>query len=62
MSRTIAITGATGFVGRHAVSELLAQGHRLKALVRQPDRAGLPEPCETVQGDLARSMPRSTGW
>ncbi|WP_373504025.1 NAD-dependent epimerase/dehydratase family protein [Aestuariivirga sp.] len=52
MSRTIAITGATGFAGRHAVAELLAQGHRLKALVRRPDRAGLSSAVELVQGDL----------
>ena len=42
MSKTIAITGATGFAGRHAVAELLTRGHRLVALVRDPARAHLP--------------------
>ena len=49
----ITITGATGFAGRHAVSELLLRGHRLRALVRSPEKAGLPEGVELVKGDLA---------
>ena len=53
MSHTIAITGATGFAGRHAVAELLLRGHRLRALVRDPAKAGLAAGVETVQGDLA---------
>lgn len=52
MSKTIAITGATGFAGRHAVAELLRRGHRLKALVRKPQLAGLPDSVETIEGDL----------
>jgi len=32
--KTIALTGATGFVGRAVVQELLAQGYFIKALVR----------------------------
>ena len=53
MSKIIAITGATGFAGRHAVAELLLRGHRLRALVRSPEKAGLPEGVELVKGDLA---------
>lgn len=53
MSQLIAITGATGFAGRHAVSELLLHGVRLRALVRDPSRAGLAAGVETVNGDLA---------
>lgn len=53
MSRLVAITGATGFAGRHAVAELEAQGLRLRALVRQPEQAGLPASVETVKGDLS---------
>ncbi|MGL4294298.1 MAG: NAD-dependent epimerase/dehydratase family protein, partial [Aestuariivirga sp.] len=52
MDKTIAITGATGFAGGHAVSELLSRGHRLRALVRDPQRAHLPASVEVVQGDL----------
>jgi uncharacterized protein YbjT (DUF2867 family) len=36
----IAITGATGFVGGAVVRRLLRRGHEIRALVRQPDRAG----------------------
>ncbi|MBG9388881.1 NAD-dependent epimerase/dehydratase family protein [Caenimonas aquaedulcis] len=32
------VTGATGFVGRHAVARLLARGHEVTALVRDPAR------------------------
>lgn len=56
MGKTIAITGATGFAGRHAVTELLGQGHQLKALVRSPGTAALPAAVETVKGDLDDSV------
>ena len=35
----IAIIGGTGFVGRYIVAELARRGHRLRLLVRRPDRA-----------------------
>jgi nucleoside-diphosphate-sugar epimerase len=53
MSMIVAITGATGFAGRHAVSELLRRGYRLRALVRTPHSAGLAPDIELVKGDLA---------
>lgn len=53
MSLLVAITGATGFAGRHAVAELEARGHRLRALVRQPEKAGLPASVETVKGGIS---------
>lgn len=37
--RTIALTGATGFVGRTLTRELLRRGHRVRALVRDLRRA-----------------------
>jgi NADH dehydrogenase len=36
--RTIAILGGTGFVGRHLVARLAAQGHELRVLTRNPYR------------------------
>lgn len=49
---TIALTGATGFVGRATVGELLARGHRLRALVRHPAEAKLPSAVRLVTGAL----------
>jgi uncharacterized protein (TIGR01777 family) len=37
--RTVLITGATGFIGRHLVRHLLARGNALIVLARSPDRA-----------------------
>lgn len=38
-SMTVAVAGATGFVGRYIVRELLARGRRVRALVRDRARA-----------------------
>lgn len=39
----VVVTGATGFVGRHVVGALLAQGHRVTAVARNsPDPGSLP--------------------
>jgi nucleoside-diphosphate-sugar epimerase len=35
----VLVTGATGFVGRHTVRALLARGHEVVAMVREPSRA-----------------------
>lgn len=34
---TILVTGATGFVGRHLVPALVAEGHDVRAMTRDPD-------------------------
>lgn len=52
----IAVTGATGFVGRHVARLLVSRGHRVRVLVRRTTRrsAGLAGVAvETVPGDLA---------
>lgn len=51
--KTILVTGATGNVGRHVVSQLLDMGVPVRALVRNPDSADLPNGVEVVRGDLA---------
>ena len=53
----IFVTGATGKVGRHVVSGLVERGAPVRALVRDPDAADLPEDVDLVSGDL-RDPPR----
>lgn len=49
---TILVTGATGLVGRHVVHQLVQAGESVRALTRNPGKAGLPEGVEVFQGDL----------
>lgn len=35
------VTGATGFIGGEIVKQLVGRGHKVAALVRSPDRAGM---------------------
>ncbi len=49
---TFLVTGATGNVGRHVVRHLVQHGAQVRALVRQPATADLPEGVQVVQGDL----------
>jgi len=48
------VTGATGKVGHSTARILLAEGHEVRALVRDPARAGdaVPEGVELVRGDV----------
>lgn len=53
----IFLTGATGFVGRNMLRRLLAQGHQVRALVRDPDKAvpasqTKPSGVEYIKGDV----------
>ncbi|MEV7289280.1 NmrA family NAD(P)-binding protein [Streptomyces sp. NPDC093252] len=50
---TILVSGATGNVGRPLVEQLLAGGHRVRALTRNPAKANLPAGAEVVAGNLA---------
>lgn len=48
----ILVTGATGQVGRHIVTQLHQAGHDVRALTRNPATADLPAGVEVVSGDL----------
>ncbi|MEM0983565.1 MAG: NAD(P)H-binding protein [Planctomycetota bacterium] len=52
--KTAAVTGATGFVGRHMVQMLLDRGHRVRAMARDAEKAsrvlGEHDHLEIVEG------------
>ena len=51
----IALTGATGFVGRHLVREIQRRGHDLRILARDPRRLPFPPTgIDIVEGALGQ--------
>jgi UDP-glucose 4-epimerase len=57
----LALTGATGFIGRHLLGELPKRGHRLRVLLRRP--APVPAGATSaVIGDLARPQNMSAAF
>ena len=50
--QVIALTGATGFIGRHLLKELPKRGYRVRVLLRRPTMLP-PEASGAVVGDLA---------
>ena len=54
-AKLVALTGATGFIGRHLLRALSAQGYRVRVLLRRP--IAVPEGASSaVVGDLTRPM------
>jgi UDP-glucose 4-epimerase len=51
-SPLIALTGATGFIGRHLLSELPKRGYRVRVLLRRPSEVP-PGAASAVIGDIA---------
>jgi uncharacterized protein YbjT (DUF2867 family) len=47
---TVLVTGATGFIGRRLVPELVEQGHSVRAMTRRPEE--YDGPGEPVAGDV----------
>ncbi len=62
VSRSVLITGGTGYLGRALIPTLLARGHRVRALVRPGSEKKLPAGVEPIIGDplvdddVARSL------
>jgi len=57
MIRMVAVTGATGYVGRFIAAELVKQNVAIRALARPgSDRGGFAFPMEWINGDLANSL------
>jgi nucleoside-diphosphate-sugar epimerase len=54
LNRPVLITGATGFVGSHLAERLVADGARVRVLVRDPDKLidALRDRVEVMTGDL----------
>ena len=50
----IFVTGGAGFVGRHIVERLIADGYAVRALVRRPPEAPLPPSVEVIIGDFTK--------
>ena len=55
-SKSVLVTGASGFVGRHLTARLVEQGATVRALVRDRARAAsrLPGSVELIEGDVRR--------
>lgn len=52
MAKLVALTGATGFIGRRLVDTLLELGFEVRALCRRPQNAALPPGATVVEGAL----------
>ncbi len=52
----IALTGATGFIGRHLLRELPKRGYRLRVLLRRPSATPMDEFESAIVGDLAQPL------
>ncbi|MSQ07096.1 MAG: NAD-dependent epimerase/dehydratase family protein, partial [Dehalococcoidia bacterium] len=55
----VLVTGATGFLGRRVVRELLDRGHRVRALVHTPGREALLPPGSVTVHQGSVSQPES---
>ncbi len=55
MSRRIAVTGATGFIGRHVAAALLARGDRVRAIVRPDSPRTAPDGVDVARVPLTAS-------
>jgi len=55
MKMTVLVVGATGSIGKLVVDEAIRQGHSVRALVRDPRKAGQLRPeAQVIVGDVTR--------
>jgi len=62
VSRSVVVTGATGFIGWHVARRFLESGWRVRALVRPESRRAVPDGVDSTTIAIARaaSSPPST--
>ena len=53
MAKEVLLIGATGFVGSAILSELVARGHKVTAVVRHPEKVAQSEQVQAVKADVA---------
>ena len=53
---TIAVTGGTGFVGKHLIRQLTADGYSVRALVRKPNSDNNKTEVTWIEGDLSNKL------
>lgn len=52
MPRILALTGGSGFIGRHVMRQALDAGWRVRALARRPEALASADDVDVVSGDL----------
>ena len=52
MTRTVAVTGATGFIGRHVTADLIARGFGVRAIVRPGSKHEAPAGAAAIRAPL----------
>jgi len=53
LTKIVALTGSTGFIGSHILNTLLTNGYQVRALVRRPNKVRISHPnLELIHGDL----------
>lgn len=60
MVKSIAILGARGGLGSNIVGEALTRGHRVRAVVRDPERYSAPEGVTVAAADASRAQEVAT--